>query len=261
MDDEANIISALTRLLRPDGYRVLRALGGREGLEVLAQNSVGVIVSDQRMPEMTGVEFLSNVKELYPDTVRMVLSGYTDLNSVTDAINRGAVFRFFTKPWDDDLLRANIKEAFRYHEMKQENAHLTHELKKANDELMRVNSMLEARVEQKAFESSRNLNILLVTQDILEHLPVGVVGVGDDGVIAIANEMAHTFFGESLLGEQAAEKIPRELLEGEEGVARSARVGTSLEPVFCWRKKLGGSSMAKGSVLVSISCPRENCDA
>ncbi|MFH1495300.1 MAG: response regulator, partial [Pseudomonadota bacterium] len=97
VDDEANILSALTRLLRPQGYRILRAGSGREGLELLAQNEVGVIVSDQRMPEMTGVEFLHQVRELYPDTVRIVLSGYTELNSITDAINRGAIYKFLTK--------------------------------------------------------------------------------------------------------------------------------------------------------------------
>jgi response regulator RpfG family c-di-GMP phosphodiesterase len=74
---------------------------------------VQVIVSDQRMPDGTGTEFLSRVKDLYPDTVRMVLSGYTDLESVTDAINRGAIYKFLTKPWDDDELRLRIQEAFR----------------------------------------------------------------------------------------------------------------------------------------------------
>ena len=107
VDDEDNILAALTRLLRREGYSILRANSGKEGLELLKDNHVGVIMSDQRMPEMTGVEFLSQVKDLYPDTVRMVLSGYTDLNSVTDAINKGAIYKFLTKPWDDELLKAN----------------------------------------------------------------------------------------------------------------------------------------------------------
>ena len=112
IDDEENIVAALARLLRRDGYNILKAAGGREGLELLAQNEVGVIISDQRMPEMTGVEFLNKVKDLYPDTIRIVLSGHTELNAVTDAINRGAIYKFLTKPWEDDLLRANVEEAF-----------------------------------------------------------------------------------------------------------------------------------------------------
>ncbi len=131
VDDEQNIISSLVRLLRRDGYNILRANSGKEGLQLLLQNKVGVIITDQRMPEMTGVEFLSQVKELYPDTMRIVLTGYTELSSVTDAINRGAVYRFLTKPCEDELLRSNVDEAFRLYEMKMENARLHSELQLA----------------------------------------------------------------------------------------------------------------------------------
>ena len=99
VDDEENIVRSLKRLLRRDGYNILTANSGKEGLEVLNDDNVGVIISDQRMPEMNGTEFLSQVKVLHPDTIRIVLSGYTDLNSVTDAINDGAIFKFLTKPW------------------------------------------------------------------------------------------------------------------------------------------------------------------
>ncbi len=135
VDDEEGIIASLFRLLRRDGYTILRANSGQEGLALLAQHKVGVIISDQRMPGMTGTEFLGKVKELYPDTVRIVLSGYTELNSVTDAINRGAIYKFLTKPWEDDLLRANVEEAFHRYEMKMENARLAGELREANEEL------------------------------------------------------------------------------------------------------------------------------
>jgi CheY-like chemotaxis protein len=112
VDDEENVRAALKRLLRKDRYRILTAGNATEGLELLAANRVGIVVADQRMPGMTGVEFLIRVKELYPETIRMVLSGFADLKSVTDAINRGAVYKFFSKPWDDAELRREIKEAF-----------------------------------------------------------------------------------------------------------------------------------------------------
>lgn len=116
VDDEANILRSLSRLLRRDGYTILTAGGGREGLEILQQQPVQVIVSDQRMPEMSGVEFLSSARELYPDTIRIALSGYTDLNSVTEAVNKGAIYKFLTKPWEDDELRQHISDAFElYH--------------------------------------------------------------------------------------------------------------------------------------------------
>ena len=112
VDDEPDILVALADLLE-DSFQVLAANGGAEALEILSREpDVAVIVSDQRMPEMTGTEFFSRVKEMYPETVRLVLSGYTDLKSVTDAINRGSIYRFLTKPWDDEELRREVAEAF-----------------------------------------------------------------------------------------------------------------------------------------------------
>jgi CheY-like chemotaxis protein len=114
VDDEPHICAALARMLRPDGYSILTANSGSEGLELLSVNPVQVIISDQRMPGMSGTEFLDTVRQLYPDTVRIILSGYTDLAVVTDAVNRGAVFKFLTKPWDDEMLRETVRDAFRH---------------------------------------------------------------------------------------------------------------------------------------------------
>ena len=113
VDDEFGIRAALMRMLRRDGYRILGAASGEEALQLLAVNKVQVIISDQRMPGMSGTDFLNIVKQLYPDTVRIILSGYSDLTVVTDSVNRGAVFKFLTKPWDDELLREQVRDAFR----------------------------------------------------------------------------------------------------------------------------------------------------
>jgi diguanylate cyclase (GGDEF)-like protein/PAS domain S-box-containing protein len=113
LDDEPNILRALVRTLRPAGYRILTATHAQEAFELLAREEVQVIISDQRMPEMSGTEFLKHVTELYPDTIQIVLSGYTDLRTVTEAINEGAVYKFLTKPWDDDELRLVVNQAFR----------------------------------------------------------------------------------------------------------------------------------------------------
>jgi response regulator RpfG family c-di-GMP phosphodiesterase len=119
VDDEPGILASMRRLLRRDGYEILTANSAKDGFDILAQQEVQVILSDQRMPEMSGTEFLSRARELYPETIRIVLSGYTDLESISDAINRGAIYKFLTKPWDDDLLRENIREAFRHHDAAQ----------------------------------------------------------------------------------------------------------------------------------------------
>lgn len=255
VDDEENITASLARLLRRDGYIILRANSGQGGLDLLVQHKVGVIISDQRMPGMTGVEFLSQVKEIYPDTVRIVLSGYTELNSVTDAINCGAIYKFLTKPWEDDLLRANVDEAFCRYEMKMENARLNQEIREANEELQRANLELEERMDKKSHEAVRNLNMLRASQEVLEHLPVAVIGIGGDGIIAIANQMAHQLFGAgTLLGETADGVIPAELLDC---VSDSGDAGRKLcladgRKFNCWRNAMGESSQSKGMILACM---------
>jgi response regulator RpfG family c-di-GMP phosphodiesterase len=113
VDDEPSILSALRRLLRREGYRVLLADSADAAFAVLAREAVEVIVSDQRMPVMTGTELLARVKTLYPRTVRLVLSGYSEITAVTDAINKGSIHKYLSKPWDDEHLKSEIRDAFR----------------------------------------------------------------------------------------------------------------------------------------------------
>lgn len=115
VDDEKEVGMAIQRLLVLDGYRVLVAGSAAEGFELLANNRVSVIISDQMMPIMAGTEFLSRVKELYPETVRIILTGHADLSFMTNAINLGGIYKFLIKPWSDDIIRETIDEAFKYH--------------------------------------------------------------------------------------------------------------------------------------------------
>lgn len=116
VDDDDHIVGALQRLLLLEGYTVLTATSAMEGFQVLSVNRVEVIVSDFRMPGMNGAEFLGRTKELYPHIVRIMLSGHADLDSVADAINVGAIYKFMFKPWSDDDVRENIGAAFRHHD-------------------------------------------------------------------------------------------------------------------------------------------------
>ncbi len=113
VDDDAMTGEFLVNLFRGDGYRILYAQSAAQGFELLALHEVHVILCDQCMPVMTGTDFLARVKELYPDTFRIVLSGYADLESIMAAVNCGAVYRFYTKPWNNAVLRENVREAFR----------------------------------------------------------------------------------------------------------------------------------------------------
>lgn len=119
VDDEVNVTNSLKRLLRNDGYTILTASSGSEALELLDKNEVQVVLSDQRMPEMTGAQLLTEVNTRFPETIRMILSGYADFNDIIEAINGGKIYRFLGKPWDDQKLRDQIYKAFELYEKNQ----------------------------------------------------------------------------------------------------------------------------------------------
>jgi diguanylate cyclase (GGDEF)-like protein len=112
VDGDPEIRSALEKLLCLDGYRILSAASAEHAFELLAAHRVQVILCEHRLPALTGTDFLDRVKDLHPDTLRIVLSGQTDLDALMKAINQGAIHRYYTKPWDDNTLRANIRDAF-----------------------------------------------------------------------------------------------------------------------------------------------------
>jgi len=211
VDDEINILSALKRLLRQDKYEIVTANSGQEALTLLTSRSVDVIVSDQRMPGMTGVEFLRLAKESYPDTIRIVLSGYTELQSVTDAVNEGAVYKFLTKPWDDIQLRGHIAEAFRRKEMADENVHLQRQLQLANLALEATNRELDKLLKEKEERIETDEVSLQITHEILEHVSTPILGIDDEKTIVFVNVAAQKLLGQaySLLGTKLARNAPQ----------------------------------------------------
>jgi diguanylate cyclase (GGDEF)-like protein len=128
LDDEPNILSALRRTFRRENWQVLTATNATEGFELMATHQVGVIISDQRMPGISGTEFLHRVKEMYPDTIRILLTGYADFTTVIDAVNQGDLYKVLSKPMDDELLRETTREAFRRYEIFAENHRLARRL-------------------------------------------------------------------------------------------------------------------------------------
>ena len=262
VDDEQNIVNALSRTLRRDGYRIFKATSAEEGLKLLAENQVGVIISDQRMPQMTGVDFLRKVKQLYPKTMRIVLSGYTELESVTSAINEGAIYKFLTKPWEDDLLLDNVREAFEHHEMEMENQRLTRELQYSNNELFRLSQNLELEVQQKTREIVHNITMLEISQEILDHLPVAIIGIDHADMIAASNHRADKLFGgwpgACLMGMQASEFLPSALLHVLKKAATDGVENFNGEIVYMedgaamqvWVSQMGDSSRSKGIIAV-----------
>jgi EAL domain-containing protein (putative c-di-GMP-specific phosphodiesterase class I)/ActR/RegA family two-component response regulator len=115
VDDDQHALAALVRLLRPDGYHILTAASADEGFALLAMNHVHVIMCNQHTPGMRCMDFLDKVTDMYPDTFRIILSSYADLETSMDAINRGALHRFFAKPWDNKILRDKLRATFRHY--------------------------------------------------------------------------------------------------------------------------------------------------
>lgn len=251
VDDEANILAALTRLFRRDGYRLLSATSGEAGLALLAEHEVGVILSDQRMPDMSGVEFLRAARERCPDTVRVMLSGYTDLSSVTDSVNKVAIYKFLTKPWDDDALREIVRKAFHLYRVTHENTRLTAALKEANASLTRLNQELEQRVADKTREATRNLHILRASQEILAHLPMPILGIDPDGYLVMVNRAAESLLGVSAacLGELAGGILPAGLCGTQAAGAGEAEL-TDGRTIAYWHYPLVSDEGEMGTALV-----------
>ena len=149
VDDEPNILSALRRLFRPQGYKVLVAESGKAGLELLKTEHVDLVISDMRMPEMDGSQFLEQVRAQWPETMRILLTGYADVSSIIEAINRGEIYRYITKPWDDNDIALVVRHALERRQLEQETKRLERLTQQQNDELKALNASLEAKVEER----------------------------------------------------------------------------------------------------------------
>jgi len=124
IDDEPGILAALHRTLRLENYEILTASNSPDALNLMATHPVDVVLTDLRLADMNGVEFLRKIKVIYPDTVRMVLSGFTEVNSILKAVNEGVIYRFITKPWEPEDLRNQLRDAFQQRELHRENKRL-----------------------------------------------------------------------------------------------------------------------------------------
>lgn len=152
VDDEASILSSLRRLLRPAGYTIHLAESGKAGLEVLEREHVDLVISDMRMPEMDGAQFLEHVRNRWPGIIRLLLTGYADIGSTIDAINRGQIYRYISKPWDDNDLMLILRDALERRRLQSENERLQALTQAQNAELKELNSGLEHKVQERTRE-------------------------------------------------------------------------------------------------------------
>jgi len=141
VDDEANNLMSFKATFRIK-YTVYTAISGDEAIKILDKNDINIIITDQRMPEMTGVEFLESILEKHPDPIRLLLTGYADMNAVVDAINKGKIFHYLTKPWNEEELDMTIQRAYDVYNQRQEE-------KVMNEKLTVSNEQLEFLIRQK----------------------------------------------------------------------------------------------------------------
>jgi response regulator RpfG family c-di-GMP phosphodiesterase len=146
VDDEINILATLRRLLRKHGYVVHTAESAREGLLILESNAVDLVISDMRMPEMDGAAFLDIVRQRWPDTVRLLLTGFADIQSILSAINQGEIYRYITKPWDEPELLLIVRRALERIALERDKRRLEAQVRQQNEALRLLNVELESKV-------------------------------------------------------------------------------------------------------------------
>lgn len=177
VDDERNVLTALRRMFRPLGYEVLLANGGEEALAVLQKTEVDVIVSDMRMPGMSGAELLAKAAEHWPHILRILLTGYSDITSAVQAINEGHIYRYLSKPWNDEDLKLVIAQAMEQRRLLKEKNRLEALTVKQNRELQELNSSLEDKVEERTAKLVQAAQMLRTSNDRLKQSYASAVQV------------------------------------------------------------------------------------
>lgn len=193
VDDENNVLRALRRVFLNDDYEIISALSAEAGLEILrTDQDIQIVISDYRMPDINGVDFLKEVCLYWPDTVRIVLSGYADTAAVVAAINDGQIFKFIAKPWDEDELRATIQKAIKRYHLKSSSHQRMNELAASNQKLSEINEDLKIAVNNN-WSTALQEYAWLICQDILKGLPISVVGIDAAGYVVHCNDTARKF--------------------------------------------------------------------
>lgn len=168
VDDESSILSALRRLLRSEAYVLHTAESGAAGLEVLEREHVDLVMSDMRMPGMNGAQFLEQVRQKWPTTMRLLLTGYADVSATIEAINRGEIYRYLNKPWDDNELKVVIRDALQMQRLRSENERLLALTQAQNESLKSMNESLEIKVAQRTQELEQVNGFLNLANDRLK---------------------------------------------------------------------------------------------
>ncbi|WP_055126695.1 HD domain-containing phosphohydrolase [Pseudomonas mediterranea] len=160
VDDEESILNSLRRLLRSQPYEILLADSGAKALEILKERPVDLVMTDARMPNMDGATLLAQIRKLYPSTLRILLTGYADVDMMTKAINEGGLYRYLSKPWNDDELVQALRQALAHQHSESERQRLEVLNREQNQQLKTLNATLEKRVASRTAELQQTADML-----------------------------------------------------------------------------------------------------
>ena len=185
VDDQVEILNALERQLKDD-YKVYTSSTGEEALGLLEKNLFSVVLADQRMPGMTGVDFLSKSISIQPDIIKILITAYADIQASIDAVNKGQIYYYISKPWEPDELRLIVQRASERYNLQRKNKQLTEELKKANEQLKRENIYLRQNIQEEydfksiIGHSPKMLDVFKLTSKVIK-TPTTVLLLGETG--------------------------------------------------------------------------------
>lgn len=249
IDDEKEILRSLT-LTFEDEYEVFTAANGIEALKILEQNNIALVISDQRMPEMTGVEFLERSIHVNPQMIRIILTGYTDTSALIQAINQGHIYQYLTKPWNRQELKTLVKRALESYELTLENQRLLHALQTANAQLKNENTFLRREMDKElqqieiAGQSAAIQRVLDQVHKVIDH-PVTVLLTGETGTGKTLLARYIHYHGprkNKLFIEQNCGTLPEDLLESELfGHKRGAFTGATHDRKGLFESANGGT--------------------
>ena len=194
VDDEPGIVRAIRRILKPEPVNVLIAASGQEGLEILRKQPVSLILTDYRMPEMNGIEFLEQAAPLCPDAFRMILTGYAEAHVLVEAVNRGQIYKILYKPFQEEDIKLTVRSGLEHHARNRENRALLEELGQRNKQLAILNQKLKTGLEGTKADLTISSTALGMAQQLLNEIPAAVIGIEPSGQIVFANKLANIWF-------------------------------------------------------------------
>ncbi len=213
VDDEESILRSVQRLLRNQPYEVVTAGGAKEAIAIFEREPIHLVMADHRMPGGTGVELLREIRDRWPETIRIILSGYTEVKAIIGAVNDGEVYKYFTKPWNDEEIKLNLRRALEQYDLQAENRRLTEEIVVQNERLRQLNALLD----QRAADATAGFTSF---QRMLDGVEVMVLTIDARGLIVAANAPAMrltTTERPELIGTQAHRVLPAQLHPAVEG--------------------------------------------